>query len=134
MSFLLLSVCCWFFCYCFNIYLVVVHNKPHLVLNNNKMHVLQCIICWLLPAITLTAYFISEHDGNYFGIVATDNLSCTPANSGLVLYLFMFPSQLAVSAGTTLLVSTLLFLRKVNCSSCIGNILCSNHLFCVGTE
>ena len=103
----------WYFCYCFNIYVVVVHNKPHLILSNQRAYLMQSVLCWLLPILPIAIILSDSYHGKYFDWIGADYFLCILADIPKTYYLLILPLQLSVGIGSNLLFLTALFLFKV---------------------
>ncbi|XP_062522923.1 uncharacterized protein LOC134197592 [Corticium candelabrum] len=102
----------WYFCFCFNIYLVVVHNKPHLILSNRRAYLMQSVVCWLLPTVSIAIIFSDTYRGKYFDWIGVDYFLCVVADIPKSYYFLILPLQLTIGIGSTILFLTALFLFK----------------------
>lgn len=113
LQYVILFTSFWYLCYSINIYIVVVHNKPHVVLHNRRTYFIQFFVCLLFPLERIITQFSNNSQDKYFDWTVTDYFVCAPTDFNTSYFSGLLPSQLAVGIGTTFLVLTAMFLVKV---------------------
>ena len=98
-------------CFIANTYSVIVHNKRAVFKHPIKFHLLQSILCWLVPAVIVVGCRFIAPPGYKFLFV--DHMAAGPGSLQMAYFAVTLPMQVSLGVSLCLLWSIVWNLRKV---------------------
>ena len=110
--YLLLLLSFWLLCYVVNTFLLLVLHKHHIFNNPVKIHVVQLILCAIVPLIFVGICLLVKKPG--YHMMFKDRLAILPSSYILIFGTVTLPVVLSAGASLTMLVTVVRNIRKVS--------------------
>ena len=99
-------------CYVVNTFLLLVFHKHHIFFNPVKFHVVQLILCTIVPLVFVGICLLVKKPG--YHMMFKDRLAILPSSYILIFGTVTLPVVLSAGASLTMLVTVVRNIRKVS--------------------
>ena len=101
----------WAMCFVANTYAVIIHHNKVVFKHPIKIHLMQSVLCWLVPAIIVASCLCFAPPGYKFFFM--DLMTVGAASMRMAYFAMTLPMQVTLGASLCLLWSIVWHLRKV---------------------
>ncbi|XP_031566765.1 uncharacterized protein LOC116301788 [Actinia tenebrosa] len=107
-----LALCFWSMCFITNTYLVVVKGNRLLFERPILVHIIQSLLCWVLPAIIVASCIYSKYPNPAYKMFFVDFMTAGPTGDVLTYLSVTLPMQITLSISLCLLWSVTWCIRR----------------------
>ena len=106
-----LAHCFWAMCFVANTYAVIIHHNRAVFKQPIKIHLVQSVLGWLVPALIVASCLFFARPGYKFYFI--DLMAAGAAGFKMAYFAIMLPMQVTLGVSLCLLWSIVWHLRKV---------------------